>query len=101
MYGMRHRIAGRGAEMLYKKIDMELIVPADDADTVAAELSVVLDKLEERHAIFGGGIEIVAVEHRGTRKKSAFIHTREAGKTAAGALRLAGEKVTGALREII
>jgi hypothetical protein len=87
--------------MAYKKINLELIVFADDAETVVAELSAALDKLEERHTIFGGGIEAVPVEHNETRKKSALMHTRAAGKTAADAVKLAGEKVAGALREVI
>lgn len=89
------------SEMVYKKIDVELIVPADDAETFVAELSVMIDRLGERHTIFGGGIEIEAVEHSKTRKKSAFMHTREAGKTAVGAVWLAGEKVAGALRKVV
>jgi hypothetical protein len=87
--------------MVYKKINMELIVVADEADSVVAELNATLDRLEEKHTIFGGGIDSVSVEHRGTRKKTALMHTRAAGETAVGALRTAGEKVAGALRVII
>jgi len=87
--------------MAYKKINLELIVFTDDAEAVVAELSAALDKLEERHTIFGGGIDAIPVEHSETRKKSARMHTLAAGETAADALRLAGEKVAGALREII
>jgi hypothetical protein len=87
--------------MAYKKINLELIVFADDAEAVVVELYAALDKFEERHTIFGGGIEAIPVEHTETRKKSALMHTRAAGETATGALRLAGEKVAGALREII
>jgi hypothetical protein len=87
--------------MTYKKINLELIVFADDAEAVVVELTAALDGLEERHTVFGGGIEVVPVEHSETRKKSALMHTRAAGETAASALRLAGEKVAGALREII
>jgi len=87
--------------MAYKKINLELIVFADDAEAVVVELTAALDKLEERHTIFGGGIEAIPVKHSETRKKSALMHTRSAGETAAGALRLAGDKVAGALREII
>jgi hypothetical protein len=43
----------------------------------------------------------VSVEHRGTRKKSALRHTLAAGETAVAAVRVAREKMTGALREII
>ncbi len=87
--------------MAYKKINLELIVFADEAEAVVAELNAALDKLEERHTIFGGGIEILPVKHTGTRRKSALMHTRAAGETAVGAVKMAGEKVAGALREII
>jgi hypothetical protein len=87
--------------MAYKKINLELIVFADDAEAVTAELNAALDQLEARHTIFGGGIEAVPVKHTGTRRKSALMHTVAAGETAVGAVRMAGEKVAGALREII
>jgi hypothetical protein len=80
---------------------MELIVFAEDAEAVGEELSAALDRLEERHTIFGGGIETVAVEHRGTRKRSALMHTVAASEKAAVAVRAAGEKVAAALREVI
>ena len=51
--------------MLYKKINIELIVVADQAETVIAELNNVLYELEERHTLFGGAIETVAFEHTG------------------------------------
>jgi hypothetical protein len=87
--------------MLYKKINFELIVVADEADAVVAELNAALDSLEERHALFGGGIETVAFEYRGTRKRSALAHTMAAGETVAAALRTARESVTVALRAVI
>lgn len=87
--------------MRYKKIDLELIVHAEDAETVATELNSALDRLEERCTIFGGGIEMVAVEHRGRQRRSALRHTLAAGETAAIALRTAGEKVAGAFRLVI
>ncbi len=87
--------------MSYKKINVELIVFADEADAVVAALNASLDRLEQDHTIFGGGIETVAVDHHETRKRSALMHTVAAGETAVDALRLAREKVTGALREII
>jgi hypothetical protein len=37
--------------MAYRKINVELIVFADDAETVAGELNASLDRLEERHTI--------------------------------------------------
>jgi hypothetical protein len=87
--------------MIYKKINLELIVVADEAESVIAELNATLDRLEEKHMIFGGGAECVSVEHQGTRKKSALMHTRAAGETAVDALRMAGEKMAGALKQII
>ena len=87
--------------MAYKKINLELIVFADEAESVVAELNASLDQLEQHHTIFGGAIETVAVDHRETRKRSALMHTVAAGETTVDALRLAREKVTGALREII
>ena len=87
--------------MAYKKINLELIVFADDAEAVVVELNAALDKLEERHTIFGGDIETAPFDHSTTRKRSALRHTVAAGETAVDALRLAREKVTGALREII
>jgi hypothetical protein len=87
--------------MLYKKIDVELIVPADDAEAVVAELNAALDRLEERHPIFGGGIETVAVKHSGTRRRSALAHTLAAGETAAVAVKTARESVVKALRAVI
>ena len=50
---------------------------------------------------FGGGIETVAFEHRGTRKRSALAHTLAAGETVAGAVRAARDSVTDALRAVI
>jgi hypothetical protein len=87
--------------MRYTRIDVELIVIADDTEAVVADLNTALDKLDERHAIFGGGIETVAVNHEGTRKKSALAHTLAAGETATAAVRAAGESVAAALRTII
>jgi hypothetical protein len=43
-----------GNEVLYKKINVELIVVADEADAVVAELNASLDRLEERHTVYGG-----------------------------------------------
>jgi hypothetical protein len=87
--------------VLYKKINVELMVVADEADAVVAELNVTLDRLEERHTIFGGGIETVTFEHSGTRKRSALAHTLAAGETVAGAVRTARKSVNDALRAVI
>jgi hypothetical protein len=51
------RLEARGIQMLYKKINVELIVVADEAEAVVAGLNAALDRLEERHTLFGGGIE--------------------------------------------
>ena len=87
--------------MLYKKINVELIVVADEAEAVVVELNAALDRLEERHTLFGGEIETVAFEHTGTQRKSALAHTIAAGETVALALRAACESVTVALRAVI
>ena len=84
--------------MLYKKINVELIVVADEAEAVVAELNTALDRLEETHTLFGGGIETVAVEHSGTRKRSALAHTMAAGETA---VRAARKGLTIGLRAVI
>lgn len=84
--------------MLYKKMNVELIVAADEADAVAAELNAALDQMEERHTLFGGAIDTVTVEHTGKRKKSALVHTIAAAETAARAAR---DGVAVALRAII
>ena len=87
--------------MLYKKINVELIVVADEAEAVVAELNAALDRLEERHTLFGGGIETVTFEHPGRRKRSALAHAMAAGETVAVAVRAARESVTIALRAVI
>jgi len=87
--------------MLYKKITLELMVIADEADAVVVALNAALDRLEEKHTLFGGGIETVAFEHQGTRKRSALAHTMAAGQTVAGAVRTAHKSVNAALRAVI
>ena len=87
--------------MTYKKINLEIIVFADDAEAVAVELNAALDRLEERHTIFGGGIEAVVVEHSGTRRKSALMYAKSAGDTVASAVHIARESVAVALRAVI
>jgi hypothetical protein len=86
--------------MLYKKINVELIVVADEAEAVVADLNAALDRLEEKHTLFGGGIETFPIEHRGTRKRSALAHTMAASETVAGAVRAARDGVTVALRAV-
>jgi hypothetical protein len=87
--------------MAYRKINVELVVFADEADSVVAELNSAIDRLEDAHTIFGGGIETAAVQHTGTRRKSALMHTLAAADTAAAAFKLAGEKVAGAYKKVI
>jgi hypothetical protein len=87
--------------MAYRKINVELVVFADEVDSVVAELNSAIDRLEDAHTIFGGEIEIAAVQHTGIRRKSALIHTLAAADTAAAALKLAGEKVAGAYKKVI
>ena len=87
--------------MLYKKINLELIVPADEADAVVTDLNAALDRMEERHTLYGGGTESVLVEHSGTRRKSALAHTLAAGKTAVAAVKTARKGVTSALHRVI
>ena len=84
--------------MLYKKINVEVIVVADEAEAVVAGLNAALDQLEEKHTLFGGGIETVAFEHPGTRRRSALAHTMAAGETAVKAAR---EGLTAAIRAVI
>jgi hypothetical protein len=95
------RLEAGDIQMLYKKINVELIVVADEVDAVVAELNATLDRLEEKHTLFGGGIETVAFEHPGPRRKSALAHTRAAGETVAVAVKAARESVTVALRAVI
>jgi len=87
--------------MLYKKINVELIVVADEAEAVVTELNAALDLLEESHTLFGGGIETVAFEHKGTRRRSALAHTMAVGGKVAVALTAAREGVNVALRAVI
>ena len=87
--------------MIYRKINLELVVFADEADSVVAGLNSAIDQLEEAHTIFGGDIEIATVEQSGTKRKSALTHTLAAGGAAVAAVKLAGEKVAGAYKKVI
>jgi len=87
--------------MFYKKINLELIVPADEADAVIAQLGVALDRMEDRYTLFGGGTDTLLIEHSGIRRKSALSHTLAAGKTALGAAKLARERITSAMHLVI
>jgi hypothetical protein len=87
--------------MLYKKINLELIVPADEADAVVAELDLAMDRMEERHTLFGGGTETVLIEHSGTSRRSVLLHTLRVKETALGAVKTARERVGAALRLVV
>jgi hypothetical protein len=87
--------------MRYRKISLELIVPADEAGPVMTDLDAALDQIEETYTLFGGGIETAAVENSGTRRKSVLLHTLAAGKTAVGAVKTVRERVTSALHLVI
>lgn len=87
--------------MVYRKIDIELIVAEDDAEAVVEELNKTLDRLEVERPIFGGDIETVAVEAPGQRRKSALTHTTDAVETAVDAVKAAGGKVAEAFRKVI
>ena len=86
----RQRIAAGALQNGLQKINVELIVFADEAESVVAELNASLDRLEENHTIFGGGIEAVPVDHRETRRRTALMHTVAAGETAVDARRAEG-----------
>jgi hypothetical protein len=90
-----------GIQMQYKKINIELVVAADEAEAVIAELNGALDGLEETHTLFGGDIETLPFEHTGTRKRSALAHTITAAGTVRSAVRTARENVAVALRAVI
>lgn len=87
--------------MEYRKINVEIVVFADEADAVVGELNAAIDRLEETHTIFGGDIEAVPVEQSGARRKSALRHTLAAGDAAAAAVRLAAGKIAGAYKKVI
>lgn len=87
--------------MDYRKINVELVVFADEADAVVAELNAAIDRLEEAHTVFGGDIETVAVEKSGAQRKSALTHTLAAGGIAVAAVKLAGDKIAGTYRKVI
>jgi hypothetical protein len=81
------------------KINVELIVVAVEAEAIVAELNAALDRLNEWHALFGGGIETVAVANPKTRKRSALAHTKAARASLTVALRAV--KAPRTLRKLI
>ncbi|MBB5344656.1 hypothetical protein [Tunturibacter empetritectus] len=87
--------------MIYRKINIELIVIEEESEAVVEQLNAALDRLEDGHTIFGGEIETCAIEEPGTPRRSALTHTLAAGETAASAVKAAGEKVVNALRKVL
>lgn len=87
--------------MGYQKINVELVVFAEEAGAVVAELNSAIDWIEESHAIFGGDIETVSIEHSGTRRKSALRHVLDARNTATNAIKLAAGTVADTYRKVI
>lgn len=87
--------------MVYRKINLELVVFADEAESVIAGLTSAIDQLDETHTIFGGQIENIEIQCIGTRRQSALTHTFGAGSRAVAAMRLAGTTVATAYRKII
>ena len=87
--------------MDYRKINVEIIVFADEADAVVTELNSAIDRLEDAHTIFGGDIESIPVEKSGARRKSALTHTLAAGGSAVAAVKLAGGKIASAYKKVI
>jgi len=87
--------------MQYKKINVEVIVIADEAEAVVAQLNAALDHIDESHTLFGGNIETVEFEHSGKRRRSALGHTLAAGGTVVDALKTARNGMKSALRVVI
>ena len=87
--------------MEYRKINVEMAVPADEAEGFVADLNAAIDRLEKTYTIFGGEIETAVVKKSGARRKSALTHTLDAGNRAASAVKLAGNKIAGAYRKVI
>lgn len=87
--------------MKYQRINIELIVFSEEADTVIADLNEAIDRLEDSHTIFGGGMEVCAVEHSGTRRKSALRRALDSGGTAKSVVKSAAQKVAGAYKKVI
>ena len=87
--------------MKYQKIDLELIVFSEERDAVVAELNSAIDRLEETHTIFGGGVDTFPIEHSGARRKSALRHVFDAGDTATSAVKLAAQKVADAYKKVV
>jgi hypothetical protein len=87
--------------MRYQKINVELVVFSEEANAVVAELNSAIDWIEESHAIFGGAIEAVPVDHSGIRRVSALRHALDARNLATAAVKLAAYKVVDAYKKVV
>jgi hypothetical protein len=87
--------------MEYKRITVELVVFSDEAEAVGAELTAALDRLEEKHTLFGGDVETVPCEHPVARRRSALGHTLAGLGKAADGLKIARKSVGVAIRAVI
>ena len=87
--------------MLYKRVKLDVIVVADEAEAVVTELNATLNRLDEKYSLFGGEIETLTFEHSGTRRRSALAHTIAAGESVAGALKTARQSVARAFHAVI
>jgi hypothetical protein len=66
----RHRIENEVSVCDTKRLVLNWVVIADEADVVINQLNIALDELEEKHTIFGGDIETIAFDHSGRRRRS-------------------------------
>lgn len=87
--------------MEYQKLAIELIVNSEEADAVVARLNSAIDVIEESHAIFGGEIEVVALEHSGTPRKSALRQVLDARKVATAAVKSAAHSVIDTYKKVV
>ena len=86
--------------MQYRKINVELVVEAEETVAVVADINDALDRIEEKRALFGGDIQIAPVRHPSRRKRSAFAHTTAAGETVTDALRVTCDGLASALHAV-
>jgi hypothetical protein len=79
--------------MQYKKVNVELVVVADEAEAMVASLNLSLDRLGERLALFSVEIETTAVERTKASRRSGLARTIAAGELVAAAPKTARESV--------
>ena len=87
--------------MRYRKISVEMVVPADEADSVAMKLNEAMDGIEFNHSIFDGEIHTMDFKPFGTQQKSALTHTIAAGVKTVNALKIAHRGMKTALRAVL